>query len=197
MLLTCVQAPDYLVSLAALKLHLRIEHTYDDDILDAIRTAVGTFLDGRDGYLNRAIMPQTWRLDMCRAPDEDELCLPLPKLQSVTAIEYYDENEALQTFSASQYLVHPQSDIGYIRLKANSSGWPGTYQRDDAFRVTFVAGYADEQSVPLPIVQAALLMCADLYANRGEEPSAPAVLSRAVKMLLAPYRIEAMCCDDD
>lgn len=68
--------------------------------------------------------------------------------------------------------------------------WPGSYHREDAVSVTYVAGYGNADAVPAPIKAAILLIVGHLYENR--EASTVGVsaelLPMAVDALLAPYR---------
>ena len=191
MLLTRTVDPSELITAAELKAHLRIDHTYDDDTVTALQAAVSAFLDGRDGYLNRAVCTQTWAWRLSRFPVSTELHLPLPPLQSVTSVQYYDTDEVLQTFDSTSYYTYAQCQPGYIKLKQTYS-WPSTYDRDDAVIVTFVAGHGSPSSIPKPIKQAALMLCGHMYANRGDAGplDAASYMSDTVRALLAPYRVQ-------
>lgn len=52
------------VGLAALKSHLIVDHDDDDDLIAAIEAEVVAYLDGWEGVLGRAIMPQVWAQDV-------------------------------------------------------------------------------------------------------------------------------------
>ncbi len=189
MLLSRTSTPADLIAAADLKAHLRIDHSYDDTTLDAIRLVVGEFLDGRNGYLQRALTTQTWEWRLPCFPTSRELHFPLPPLQSVTSLQYYDATEVLQTVSASDYYTYTQAPNGYLKLKQTAS-WPSAYDRDDAVIVTFVAGYGAASAVPTAIRQAALILAGNMYANRGDvaPDSAAAAMTDVVRLLLAPYR---------
>lgn len=194
MLLTRTTTPAEFLSLAELKQHLRIDHAYEDATVDLYRFVAMQALDGRDGYLNRAVCTQTWQWELPEFPYGRELHFPLPPLQSVTSIQYYDADNALQTFDAANYLVHSSAHVGYVKL-IPSAAWPATYERDNAVKVTFVAGYGAPRDVPHPIKAAAKLLAARLYANRGDgDDSKNADGDRAMveteRRLLAPYRLQ-------
>ena len=194
MLLTRTSAPADLISLADLKAHLRIDHAYDDTALDIYRAVAIQALDGRDGYLRRALVQQTWVWELPLFPYGTELHFPLPPLQSVTSIEYYDVDNALQTFASSNYIVHANAHVGYVKLTP-SGAWPSTYERDNAVKVTFVAGYGAASTVPNPIKWAALLLAGRLYANRGDgddskQADGDTAMQETERRLLAPYRLQ-------
>jgi uncharacterized phiE125 gp8 family phage protein len=52
------------VTLAQVKAQLRITVTTYDDLLNALITAVRMHLEGRDGWLGRALLQQTWDLKL-------------------------------------------------------------------------------------------------------------------------------------
>jgi len=191
MLLARTAAPADLVSIADIKAHLRIDHTYDDTTLTAIQAVVGDFLDGRNGYLRRALCSQTWQWSLPCFPPSGELHFPLPPLQSITSIQYYDTTETLQTFASSEYYTYTQAPAGYVKLKQLAT-WPATYDRDDAVLVTFVAGYGASSAVPISIRQAALILAGNMYANRGDmaPDDAMKAMDGTCRALLAPHRLQ-------
>jgi len=193
MLLTRTAAPADIISLTDLKAHLRIDHSYEDTALDFYRNAAIQALDGRDGYLRRALCTQTWEWYLPRFPYGNEMHFPLPPLQSVTSIAYYDLDNTLQTLASTEYLTYAQAHVGYVKLTALGS-WPSTYERDDAVKATFVAGYGNAAAVPAPVKWAALLIAARLYANRGDgddskQADGDTSMSNTERNLLSPFRL--------
>jgi len=176
------------VSLDEVKAHLKVEHTDDDTYLRALIQVVTDHLDGYSGILGRALVTQTWRMDLRRFPGDRELRLPLLPVQAISAINYWDALNADQTLATSAYSLHINS-FGPVILFSGGALWPGLYNRADAVRVTFVAGYGDAAAVPAPIKHAMLLMIGDLYANRGEKIRGDSVAEPAIDALLAPYRV--------
>ena len=185
MQLTLVTPPaGALVSLAEAKMHLRVEHDAEDDYLPTLIASAEALVGGRDGWTGRALLEQTWRLVLPGFPIAPTIRLPFPPLQSVTHVKYYDANNDLQTYAASNYLVQTGDTPGRLDLLA-TIGWPSAYSRRDAVEVEFVCGYADAASVPAPVKHAALLILAALYRNRGDEGF---TMPAAVRRLLAPYK---------
>ncbi|MGI9159861.1 MAG: head-tail connector protein [Saprospiraceae bacterium] len=158
------------ISLADAKLHLRVEHNAEDAYIPLLVDTAEALVAGRDGWTGRALMPQTWRLTLNAFPEHECLRLPLPPLVSVSSVTYYDAANALQTFNAADYSVLANDTPGRIELNALAS-WPVTYRRPDAVQVVFSCGYASAAAVPPAIRQAALIVLAALYANRGDDGS--------------------------
>ena len=158
----------------------QIDHTDDDSFLDGLIEAATGYLDGMDGVLGRALITQTWRLDLAAFP-RGPLRLPLRPVQSITSIETVDGEDAATAFDAFRVVGDEIEATG---------GWAGTYPRRDAVRVTFVAGYGDTaDDVPRPIRAAASMMVRHWYDNRsavseGDMREVP----MGAWMLLEPYR---------
>lgn len=179
------------VSLTEAKAHLRISNTASDTLLGNLLTLATQHYDGRNGVLRRALVTQSWRMTLDNWPACRAFELPLPPLQSVESIQYYDADNALQTFASSNYVVITDDLFGRVELTPAAS-WPVAYDRDDAVQINFTAGYgaynADPAAVPEGIRQAILLYVAELFAARGDEsPASPSEAARA--RLVAPYLI--------
>ena len=160
------------VTVAEIKTHLRISHTADDSYLTAVAAAVADWIEGPAGHLRRAVVTQSWFARMAGFPLADRIRIPIPPLQAVQAVTYYDATNTLQTLSPSLYhVISPYGGAGGLIL-ASTASWPATYDRPDAVSIEFTAGYGAASAVPGPIKQAALLIAGDLYANRGDDPAA-------------------------
>jgi hypothetical protein len=73
----------------------------------------------------------------------------LAPIQSITHLKYYDRDDVLQTFIASDYYANLTSTPPEIRLK-EAKQWPNTsLYRPNKVEVTMVAGYGSTAaSVP-------------------------------------------------
>lgn len=182
-----------LLSLEEIKQHCRVDGNDEDEFLKIARAAATDHLDGWSGVLGRCLLSQTWRLDLGGFPDDARLRLPLLPVSAVSSITYRDVADAQQTLATSVYAGPFVDALGaYVKLKSGQV-WPGTYDRDDAVAVTFVAGYgASAEAVPGPLRRAALLIVGDIYANRETVVIGASVseipMSAAVDALIAPYR---------
>jgi len=187
MLLSLVTPPaETPVSLNEAKAHLRVEHTDEDALINGLIAAATAEIDGRDGYLRRALVTQTWDYWLPRFPLARRILIPMPPLRDVVSIKYLDGNNLEQTFAAENYEVVGNDEQGYVALNIASS-WPLTYDREKAVTIRFEAGYGEAKDVPVNVRQGILLRVADLYMNRGDESASPE-LNTAVKRLYAPSR---------
>lgn len=151
------------VSVSEAKLHLRVDNTVEDTLIEGLIGAAVAHLDGL-GVLGRAIITQSWATWVGNAPG----CVRLPvgPFQSLTSVEYYDTDNAFQTATLSDYETRLDGDFVIVQPKSGFS-WPGAYSRQDAIKITYVAGYGDAGTdVPQSIRQAILLLVGHWYENR-------------------------------
>lgn len=153
------------VTLASLKQHLRIDHTDEDVLLEAMLASAIESLDGPAGDLNIAMVTQSWKVHLSCWPDI--IRLPLHPVSAITSIKFRDTNNAQQTWPSSNYTLHSDALGSFIRYGYNVQP-PSLYiDRLDNVEVEFVAGYGGADQVPAPLKAAILLLAADLYENRG------------------------------
>lgn len=186
------------LSLVEAKAHLRVSHDHEDALIELLIKAATAHVDGKDGFLGRALVQQTWDLVIDEFP-ANEVRIPLPPLQEVLFIEYDDGDGIIQTLATDQYTVDVVSEPGWI--VPGSSGWPTTFDGINAVRIRFVAGYestADSPpdlagNVPAAIKAALLLTIGHLYANRETVLAGAGVsaiqLPWGIDHLLRPYRV--------
>lgn len=173
------------------KLHLRVDHTADDSLIDALITAARRQVEIHTG---RALVTQTWDLTFDCWPCGDAIDIPLPPLQSVTSVTYYDTADAATVWSSANYQVVIDGVRGRLVL-AYGKVWPAVTLRPAAgVVVRFVAGYGAAAAVPEDVKAAIKLWLGHLYANReavtgtGGITVGPQVVPMAVDALLATYR---------
>lgn len=95
-----------------------------------------------------------------------EIMLPLPPLQTVDSIKYWDPSGVQQTLDPSAYIVDNVSEPGRV-VPAVGTSWPSTQNRVNAVEVRFTAGYgADGSFVPAGIKQWMLMRVTDAFENR-------------------------------
>ncbi len=187
------------VALADAKKHLRVDGVDEDDLIRGLAAAARDRLDGRDGVLGIALTTQTWELTLDGFPCDytKPILLPLPPLQSVTSVKYFDTAAVEQTWDPSLYQVDAVQWPARIQ-PVFGAFWPITqYGRINAVTVRFVAGFGPGAGdVPLPIVQAMKLMIGHWYQNR--ELAVPGAgmteLPLAAEALLAPFRLYRAAC---
>lgn len=125
---------------------------------------------------------------------DEPIVLPLPPLQSVTHVKYYDTAGSLITMVAgTEYFVDvPQSRI---TLPYGVSWPPTSYPRSQAVEVQYIAGYGDSADDVPPALRAAVkLMVGTLYEHREGivVGTSAQELPQAVDFLLNPFRILAV-----
>ncbi|MGI3169989.1 head-tail connector protein [Pseudooceanicola sp. C21-150M6] len=78
------------VTLDEAKLHARIDHDAEDNLVSGLISAAVGYLDGYRGILGRAIMPQTWKVYV---PEAGCIVLPMPDCGDTVDVSY-DDNSA-------------------------------------------------------------------------------------------------------
>ena len=179
--------------------YLRVDSTAEVGELDSL---VYMATEECERYTGRALVSATYRLIMDDWPlaypydagsrqYTAQMSLPRTPLVSVESVQYYDENNALQTFSASNYVVVAYDDMpGKIALKQDVS-WPALYKRPDAVQINFTAGYGtNAYLVPAAIKRAALLLCRHHYAGGNPNTyTTPMTDEQTAYNLLNGYRV--------
>jgi uncharacterized phiE125 gp8 family phage protein len=177
-----------IIDMAFIEQHSRT--VADGGDLSRYIAAAVSHMDGYAGILGRAMMTQTWAVDLSGFPASGKIRLPLGDLVAVTGIVYRDAAGTSQTLAAETYSAH-QDDYGpYVRLGSGLS-WPSTATRDDAVTITWTCGYGPTPSdVPQALRHAAVMLTAHFYEHREAvsegRPLAPTPMG--VDALVTPYR---------
>lgn len=179
---------DFPVSIHELKMHLNLENVDHDDALLAryLASAVAE-LDGPEGWFGRALLTQTWDFKLDEFPG-GAIEIPLPPLQSITSIKYFDSEGIEQTLASSVYQVVGvgSSSPGKVQPAINAS-WPSAQSIPEAVTVRFVAGYGAASDVPAPIRRLLMLSVGDAYAHRETMP--PGITIEHIPTDLNRYRV--------
>lgn len=178
-----------LVELSTAKAHLVVEHDDDDVLIGGFIAAFESHVDGSGGVLGRALVEQSWALDLPGFPCRRLLRLPLPPLISVESVGYFEPSGAAALLAEESYRVLP-GESGGLEL-VEGAAWPSTACRTRAVTVSFTAGYGpDVADVPQRLVQACLLTIGHWYRNReAMAEDAGTELPLGVRMLLAPLKV--------
>jgi uncharacterized phiE125 gp8 family phage protein len=124
------------ISLVEAKLHLRVDHTTDDELIKTLITASSQWCEAYEG---RAYMVRTSQLKL---DSFGRIYLPFPPVQSVSSITYVDTEGTTQTLSSAVYTLYNSGDYAYIDLAYNQS-WPTTQALiDEPITVTYVHGFS-------------------------------------------------------
>lgn len=184
-----VSAPASLpVSLAEAKEQLRVDTSADDDFIQRLVEAATEQLDG-DGELGRAMINQSWA--EWSGPSPEAVKLTMGPFQSLTSVEYYDTDGALQTATLSNFETRKDGDFVTCRPKTGFA-WPATQDRDDAIKITYVAGFgATSADVPQPLRHAVLMLVTHFEQNRSAiADRAMFEMPMAVERLVGRYRVD-------
>lgn len=181
-----VAPADEPISLADAKLHLKLDDSTDDVLVQAFIQAAR---QGAEHELGRSLMPQTWELLLDAFPGGAIELAKLP-IQSITSVTYADTAGITQTLPADQYALDADNGTGWL-LPAYGETWPDTLDAANAVTVRFVTGYANAAAVPGAVRSWMLLRIGALYRNReafamGSMTELPGCF---VDRLLDPYRV--------
>jgi len=183
------------VGLDEMKAHLHETGTGNDGEIIGMMLAAAR---QAEAYTNRAIVTQTYDWWLPRFCYGRTVFLPKAPLQSVTSVKYIDAAGAEQTYAAANYVVGapagPFAPRGWLE-RYDWATWPDHYDRLDAVRIRFVAGWTGPEKVPDGIRSAMKLIVTHLFEHRGDRQEAgianaePRALPPAAEALLDPYRI--------
>lgn len=149
------------VSLANMKLHLRVDSIADNDLITALIAGARQWCED---YENRAYITQTItaKFDYFKS----DIILPKPILQSVTSIKYIDTAGDQQTLSTDIYDVDIYREPGRVFLKYNQN-WPNIRGDKNGIEIIYKAGYGDASTaVPERVIAAIKLLTGHLYEHR-------------------------------
>lgn len=149
------------VSAADLRAHLRLDSTDQDTYLEALISAATRSIELE---ANVQVITATWTLKL---PDwwADRINLPRGPLQSVTSVQYVDDQGATQTLATANYDVVTAADLGRIHT-ADGATLPTVDDVPQAVTITYVAGFGDAGTdVPADVLHAIKLLAAHFYAH--------------------------------
>lgn len=178
------------ISSSEAKLHLRVDHSSDDALIDILRSTARQIVEQ---HTNRSLITQTRVIKMDRFPYFDTIRLTNGPVQSLTHIKYYDEDDVLQTLASSAYWEDFDSGIARVVVK---DSWPATEDKPNAVIITYVAGYGDDSSyVPDALKQAMFLIIGHLYENRQHVITSGTAIGAieipfGANVLMSPYVLE-------
>lgn len=177
------KATSFPISKAEVKAHLRLPSTYttEDSYIDSLIAASYAIAELRT---NRALLETTFRATFDKFPKIIEI--NKTPLISITSITYIDTAGQTQTLDSSHYLIDADAEPFRI-TPAYGESWPSTQNRINAVTVTFKAGYSAASEIPKNIIQAMLMLCADLFKNRET-----VIIGRSVNQIPIPLTVEAL-----
>lgn len=174
------------VSIAEAKLHLRVDSSAEDSLINSLVQAATL---EAEHLMGRAVMPQKWQLtldgffdpsvytepppltiDLVRGPSyfngSAALNLARPTVTAVDSVKYVDSTGTLVTLANTEYQLANASDYTARLLPAYGKSWPAVRAQPDAVQVVFSCGYPDAANVPEPIKAWIKLRVGALYENK-------------------------------
>lgn len=198
-----VEAPDMLpVSVAEAKLHLRVDHSDEDTLIESLIRAATEHLDGWTGILGRCLVEQEWRQDF----DSFARCLRLPlgPVNAIGSVTWRNTAGQVSTIAQGDYSLRTDAAGRSIVRFADKYGFPGGLFEVGAVSVTYTAGYPTipaevgppeipaRSTVPEDIKGAIKLIVGAWYENREETVigtiASPLPKSVSVEALVRKYR---------
>lgn len=179
------------LTLAEVKLHLRIDANDEDSLIDSLITAARVAVEER---CRIALLPQTWRESFDRFPlGAGYFQLGRPPFIQVNSIKYIDMAGVEQTLTAGAYEIVTTGMLAQVH-HAFGVNWPIARQKPSSVTVEWQAGYADSTKVPADIKAWMKIMIGTLYENREAvikgQTSASSFSARGfADGLLDPYRV--------
>jgi uncharacterized phiE125 gp8 family phage protein len=159
--LTLITAPTHEpISLDEAKAHLRKTESDEDESIRSLVKVARSYIEKRMG---RQLVTATWELSLPEWCTRIEL--PLPPLQSVVSVKYFDGAGDEQTLDSSVYEINTTAEPGILRL-AYGQIWPPLRCHEDVVKIRYRSGYGDASSVPEDIKAAIKLYVGHLYENR-------------------------------
>lgn len=155
-----------LVDVSALKDAKRVTNTREDAFLRDCILDAWSFLDGPEGRCRRAVLPQRWAFTRPGFTNYGWE-LPVHGARSIVSVTYYDRDNQLQTVDSGSYWLDDTRGTRRFYMPA-SWGAQSVYDRHDAVRVVFDAGWPTALEVPRVFRRALLLLAAHYYDNREE-----------------------------
>jgi uncharacterized phiE125 gp8 family phage protein len=165
--------------------HETIEDNWLNDAIQAAREDV-------EDTTRRQLLTATWYYYLDRFPDKNYIVIPFGNLQSITSIKYKDSDGTETTLvEDTDYIVETNGEgCGRLVLPYGIS-WPSvSLYPSNPITIEFVCGWTAATLIPKKIKQAILMICSDLYADRGEKVIGQTVVeSKTADRLLASYRL--------
>jgi uncharacterized phiE125 gp8 family phage protein len=148
---------------------LTIGHdTIEDDWLSR---AIATARERIEDITSRQLLTATYEYYLDSFPLKNFIRLPYGNLQSVTSVKYKDSDGTEHTMTVTTDYIVETNGEGYGRLVlAYGKSWPSFVPYpSNPITIEFVCGWTAANLLPKRITSACLMICAKLYANRGED----------------------------
>ena len=172
------------VSLAEVKLFLRVDHSDEDDFIEALISAATL---SAESIMNRAVMNQTWKLF---TDSFDNMQLRKPVVTAVSSVKYIDSSTGtLTTLGTDMYQPVLNSDYEAYIVAAYDKTFPEVRKQPESVQVIFTCGYAAAADVPEDIKTWIKLCVGSLYEKRQLESERQTYSLGLADQLLYRYKV--------
>jgi uncharacterized phiE125 gp8 family phage protein len=169
------------VSLDEAKKFMRILENDDDTLIESMIIGAREYAEN---YTNRQLMTATYELYL--SDFIQDFKMPKNPIQSITSIEYMDEDGNYQVLDSSLYYLYGDNDISKIHFE----DFEDHKEHKKAIKITFVAGYT---TVPSSIIAYIKVLVSTMYENREQYiigVSAETNANPMINKLLDMYRVQ-------
>jgi uncharacterized phiE125 gp8 family phage protein len=173
---------------ATVKNWLKVDTDADDTLITSLIVAAREAVENYTGIkLFTQTIAETWD----NIPVTHEIhsqfggvSLSTFPVQSITSVQYLDDNGDTQTWDSANYVTDLESYPARV-APAFGANWPTMRLQMKALTITYVAGYSSVDSIPDAIKTAMQLMITYWYDNRTD---AVKNLPTASEAILRPYK---------
>jgi len=158
MTITSARPSYFVVTIDDARNHLQITHDEDNAMIDQLIATAQEYIE-LSTHLFLTARDVTIVIDTL----DEILELPYYPVNSVVSIKYYDEDNTLQTLSASDYTLYTTRPA-----KIKFETIPNLYDRPDAVQIVVNCGYSNVGDVPMNLKHGVKLLLTALYENRSE-----------------------------
>lgn len=177
-LITAPTEPAITVEEAKAQLHIDTSFTDDDVFLASAIQSAGLLIEK---LIQHPLMAQVWELQANTFVQCFELYkVPVAESPALT-LKYSDGANAEQTVNAANYQVDLASEPSRVILNS-SFAVPTVYDRFDAVRLRFTAGYANAAAVPEDLKTWVKILVTEFYEYRdfSVKPETMVAIERAL-----------------
>lgn len=172
------------ITLEEAKAQVRQESIDDDAVITAYISSAGDYIERR---IQRSLASRAWSIEMSAFPKNGgDIVLPIPPLQSVQSVSYYENGTLTSLVLDTDYRV--SVPFSRIRLGIGKLNWVIADRLDDAVQINITSGYLSISDIPVAIKQATKLLVGHWYEHReGVSGDAGSAVDLAVGALIDSY----------
>lgn len=172
------------LTLAEVKMHLRLDGTEEDSLLSALIVAARDYLERETGL---CLITQGWRLYLDDWPETGLIQIAKGPLQVIQDITVYDAEGVASAVSLDGHVLDAVSEPARLCLAHR----PPVGKSLNGIEINMLAGFGDSAlQVPDTLKRAMLMHVALMYELRGAiaQDMQPAAVPSGYERLISPYR---------